>query len=281
MMSTIQNKKTKYDNYPIVDSIAKGGIIDGGTTLTLLPIIIFTSNLPKGIGYASTTTFVSIPVIFGTAVISSIFAAFSYLERTNARENNNTYTGAISAGSFKYLGRELANSYLGLSNPLELTKDMKKIKLTKLNELQKQLALKAVIGAANAAEYEVCNDYGEICANNYKTALVFSSIVETSESLVLYGPTLTNGAIGLAAGVIGTTCAYQIFVPNIENFHTAYDYLEDRYLAYFQQQQQNFADNIFEPTLNQTLSAGVMMLNYTENLYGKTYANNSSLTHDL
>ncbi len=237
----------KYEKYPAVEAGMKGIIIHGGTTLALLPLMIFTASLIEGKGmYGSTKdTYKAMPMIFVTSLAYSAFGALGFFVRSDMREAEHAHTGGSIGGGVCYIARTLAmEAIMPSETPLSA------------NQFANKLLIKGAIGGLNGYRYELCND-DEKCANDPDTALKYSINVERDEGFIssftsneknplntLYGlikgsstpydvaiglgNTAYNIIFGYLAGYIGTKLAFNVYVPNIDNFHKAYDSFEDK-----------------------------------------------------
>ena len=200
------NSTNNYESYPILDSIAKGIIIDGLTTAVLLyaaPII------------PALSTIIPLMPVKDSAINSAIYSAaasVSYLIRTDARENGHASVGGLEGGAFKYASRALVSDHF---------ESRAVAQSTYLN--------KATTGAINNFLYEQCNNYKE-CGESPLISTVTATVIEGLESAITTPEDINiidNSMVGALAGFIGASFANYIFVPNIQAMHDSYDYLEN------------------------------------------------------
>lgn len=198
--------KTKYNKYPIIDSIAKGVIIDGITMFSVFAC--YQTPLKQNIIKSS---------------IYSAFAGASYLIRTDAREDGHEYFGGILGGAIKYGLRTVFINSIYPDKELDTT--------IKFNN---EIIFKSIVGSTNNVAYETCNN-NEICSNHTPSNLAFATFTETAEVVgtsILKGDlTVKDTFIGAFGGILGGSLANYVYVPNIDKIHQAYDTLEDNIIA--------------------------------------------------
>ena len=201
------NTTNKYTSYPIIESLAKGIIIDGFTTATILAIPFIAPGYLE-IPALSKQAIITISTVYGS------FGAVSFLIKADARENGHSSLGGVQGGALKYAGREITLNYFD----------------KKSNNPDFYL-YKGIIGGINSYFYEQCNDYNEICSDNIIASSIFSVAIEGLESFI---PSFINnenylkvGLAGSLSGLIAATFANYVYTPLVPTFYNAYDYLEN------------------------------------------------------
>ncbi len=191
--------------YPIVDSIAKGYLIDGTATFVVLSVFYGSRGM------------ISMPMIALTSVVHAGIASVAYLIRTDARENGHPGIGGVEGGSFKCIGREVAMSSLVAKEKYDSSS---------------LLMIKGLVGGANNYLYELCASYescrGSIPAN-YALATTVEALDASIIAIVGEGDVLMSGLVGGIGGFIGASFAFFVYFPLIEPIHQTYDIMEARF----------------------------------------------------
>jgi hypothetical protein len=198
----------KHQKYHVIDSFCKASIIDGLATgvLFTLPLVPYIGeNLVPGI---KSSSFESIAV---NTLAYTLGAFPSYMIRTYARDYGEEYKGGFIGGAFKYVFREIFAIEIGLKN-----------------SLPKDILSKAIVGAANNFEYEVCNNIKE-CNEDINTNIVATIGIEAFEGY--YTANVDNVSqnvqIGATAGLIASLLGHFAYSPSIYYARRTYDLLED------------------------------------------------------
>lgn len=212
------NSTNDTKTYPVINSLARGFLIDGLSTFTVMIV----KNIID-ISYKQSPVYKTNEILLSSFVYS-IAASVSYLIRNDATQQGHRLIGGIEGGAFKYTSR-----YVVLSHVYD-----EKIKTS-------DIILKSTIGSSNNFLYEACNS-NEKCGNDSRVASLFSVILEITESYISkfllndQANLIETGVLGFTAGATGSFYAEYICFPLLDSIHLTYDYLEDTFVSFIPQE---------------------------------------------
>lgn len=204
----------KYKHYPLIEAVAKSVLIDGFATFIMFSI----PKIPKIGTYIAPLPELSFVKISLLTTAYTLMAIPSYFVRSEFRYDEREYDGAVIGGCIKYTGREILAHSLGVTN-----------------EIDKNLAMKCLIGSANSLWYEGFTNFGPV--NSTLANFGFTAFWEALESYHVPFLIKTDlkpvqySQLGFLGGIFGATGAIYLYMPSIDYIKESYDMAEDYFTA--------------------------------------------------